>query len=108
MIAPTLTRDGFSSATDEALMGAITDRDENALAALYQRHGQTLRSIIETVIHEQAEAEDVLQETLLQIWTQAQNYAPKVGKPLGGLTPITRRGAIARLRRRQAYTRLKD
>src|SRR5437016_13390367 len=103
MIAPTLTRDGFSSATDEALMGAITNRDENALQALYQRHGETLRSIIESVIHEQAEAEDVLQETLLQIWKQAQNYAPRVGKPLGWLTTITRRRAIDRLRRRKAY-----
>ena len=89
-------------------MGAITHRDENALAALYQRHGETLRSIIESVIHEQAEAEDVLQETLLQIWKQAANYAPRVGKPLGWLTTITRRRAIDRLRRRQAYVRVKD
>src|SRR5438128_12606715 len=108
MIAPTLTTEGFTSATDEALMGAITNRNENALAALYQRHGETLRSIIESVIHEQAEAEDVLQETLLQIWKQAQNYAPKVGQPLGWLTTITRRRAIDRLRRRQAYIRVKD
>ena len=108
MIAPTLTTEGFSSATDEALMGAITNRNESALAALYQRHGETLRSIIESVIHEQAEAEDVLQETLLQIWKQAQNYAPRVGKPLGWLTTITRRRAIDLLRRRQAYVRVKD
>jgi RNA polymerase sigma-70 factor, ECF subfamily len=106
MIEPTLT--DFRFATDEAIMGAITDRDESALAALYQRHGDTLRSIIESVIHEQAEAEDVLQETLLQVWKQARNYAPRVGKPLGWLTTITRRRAIDRLRRRQAYIRVKD
>ena len=99
---------GFSSASDEAIMGAITDHHEEALAALYARYGDTLRSIIESVIHEQAEAEDVLQETLLQIWKQARNYAPKVGKPLGWLTTITRRRAIDRLRRRQAYIRVKD
>jgi RNA polymerase sigma-70 factor (ECF subfamily) len=98
----------FSAASDEAIMGAITDRNENALAALYERHGDTLRSIIEGVIHEQAEAEDVLQETLLQVWKQARNYAPRVGKPLGWLTTITRRRAIDRLRRRQAYVRVKD
>ena len=56
MIEPTLETDGFRSASDEAIMGAITDRDESALAALYERHGDTLRSIIESVIHEQAEA----------------------------------------------------
>jgi RNA polymerase sigma-70 factor (ECF subfamily) len=108
MIEPTLQHNGFSTASDEAIMGAITERDETALAALYERHGDTLRSIIESVIHEQAEAEDVLQETLLQVWKQARNYAPRVGKPLGWLTTITRRRAIDRLRRRQAYIRVKD
>lgn len=108
MIQPTLEKNGFSSATDEAIMGAITEQDEDALAALYERHGDTLRSIIESVIHEKAEAEDVLQETLLQVWKQARNYAPRVGKPLGWLTTITRRRAIDRLRRRQAYLRVKD
>ncbi len=108
MIAPTALQDDFRSASDEAIMGAITERDEKALAALYERHGDTLRSIIESVIHEQAEAEDVLQETLLQVWKQARNYAPRVGKPLGWLTTITRRRAIDRLRRRQAYIRVKD
>src|SRR5947207_13369600 len=107
MIKPTQDSRSFSAATDEALMGAITDRNENALEALYQRHGQTLRSIIESVIHEQAEAEAVLQETLLQIWKQAQNYAPRAGKPLGWLTTITRRRAIDRLRPPPAYIRAK-
>jgi RNA polymerase sigma-70 factor (ECF subfamily) len=107
MIEPTLQH-RFSTASDEMIMGAITEQDETALAALYERHGDTLRSIIESVIHEQAEAEDVLQETLLQVWKQAKNYAPRVGKPLGWLTTITRRRAIDRLRRRQAYIRVKD
>ena len=108
MMEATLLPGDFSAASDEAIMGAITDRDENALAALYERHGDTLRSIIEGVIHEHAEAEEVLQETLLQVWKQARNYAPRVGKPLGWLTTITRRRAIDRLRRRQAYIRVKD
>ena len=67
MIEPNQDVGSFSAATDEALMGAITNRDENALEALYQRHGETLRSIIESVIHEQAEAEDVLQETFVAL-----------------------------------------
>ena len=108
MMEAALLSSDFRAASDEAIMGAITDRDENALTALYERHGDTLRSIIDGVIHEQAEAEDVLQETLLQVWRQARNYAPRVGKPLGWLTTITRRRAIDRLRRRQAYIRVKD
>lgn len=108
MMEPPVSQSDFNAASDEVIMGAITERDESALTALYERHGDTLRSIIESVIHEQAEAEDVLQETLLQVWKQARNYAPRVGKPLGWLTTITRRRAIDRLRRRQAYIRVKD
>jgi RNA polymerase sigma-70 factor (ECF subfamily) len=108
MMEAGVLQNDFKTASDEAIMGAISDRDEKALATLYERHGDTLRSIIESVIHEQAEAEDVLQETLLQVWKQARNYAPRVGKPLGWLTTITRRRAIDRLRRRQAYTRVRD
>lgn len=108
MMEAALLPGDFTAASDEAIMGAITDRDESALAALYERHGDTLRSIIEGVIHEQAEAEDVLQEIFLQVWKQARNYAPRVGKPLGWLSTITRRRAIDRLRRRQAYIRVKD
>lgn len=107
MIRPEIDCSGDAS-TDEALMAAIAARDQDALAALHDRHGETLRAIIESVIHEPTEAEDVLQETLLQIWKQAANYAPRVGKPLGWLTTITRRRAIDRLRRRQAYGRAKD
>jgi RNA polymerase sigma-70 factor (ECF subfamily) len=108
MMEAALLQNDLTAASDETIMGAITNRDESALAALYERHGDTLRSIIEGVIHEHAETEDVLQETLLQVWKQARNYAPRVGKPLGWLTTITRRRAIDRLRRRQAYSRVKD
>ncbi|MDQ2868187.1 MAG: sigma-70 family RNA polymerase sigma factor [Verrucomicrobiota bacterium] len=107
MIRPEIDFAGDAT-TDEALMSAISARDEDALAVLYDRHGETLLAIIMSVIHEPTEAEDVLQETLLQIWKQAANYAPRVGKPLGWLTTITRRRAIDRLRRRHAYGRAKD
>jgi len=102
MIAPTLNTDGFSSATDEALMGAITDRNENALAALYQRHGETLRSIIESVIHEQAEAEDVLQEGFLKVFRHLHQY--KFQGELGGwIRQIMVNTAINYLKKNSRY-----
>ena len=60
------------------------------------------------VVHEDAEADDVLQEIFLQIWKEAANYSPQAGKPLGWVVTITRRRAIDRLRRRQAYSRARD
>ncbi|HEY2800314.1 MAG TPA: sigma-70 family RNA polymerase sigma factor [Chthoniobacterales bacterium] len=108
MIQPTLDLAPLSAASDEALMKAITNRKQTALRELYNRYGKTLKSVVVHVVHEDAEADDVLQETFLQIWKDAANYSPTAGKPLGWVVTLARRRAIDRLRRRQAYCRAKD
>jgi RNA polymerase sigma-70 factor, ECF subfamily len=108
MIGSTLDQPGVSSTPDEALMRAISRRRDDALAELYERHGKRLRATIDGVVHEGAEADDVLQEIFLQIWEEAGRYSPKAGKPLGWMVTIARRRAIDRLRRRQAYSRVRE
>jgi RNA polymerase sigma-70 factor, ECF subfamily len=108
MIDSTLDQLGASSTPDEALMKAVSRRRHDALAALYDRHGKRLRATIDGVVHEGAEADDVLQEIFLQIWDEAGHYSPKAGKPLGWMVTIARRRAIDRLRRRQAYSRVRE
>src|SRR5882672_10098085 len=108
MIGSTLDQPGISSVPDEALMKAVSRRRYDALAELYDRHGKRLRATIDGVVHEEAEADDVLQEIFIQIWTEAGRYKPKAGKPLGWMVTIARRRAIDRLRRRQAYSRARE
>ncbi len=94
--------------SDEALMQDITDGRHDAIGSLYQRHGATLKKVIYQVLHDEAEADDVLQECLMQVWREAVHYSAKLGRPLGWLLTIARRRAIDRLRRRQAYTHAKE
>jgi RNA polymerase sigma-70 factor, ECF subfamily len=108
MIGSTLDEPGVSSAPDEALMKAVSRRRHDALAELYDRYGKRLRATIDGVVHEEAEADDVLQEIFIQIWEEAGRYSPKAGKPLGWMVTIARRRAIDRLRRRQAYSRVRE
>jgi RNA polymerase sigma-70 factor, ECF subfamily len=108
MIGAALDQSGVTSAPDEALMKDISCRHPAALTELYGRHGQRLKAMIESVVHEEAEADDVLQEILLQIWKDADHYSPGTGKPLGWMVTIARRRAIDRLRRRQAYSRARE
>jgi RNA polymerase sigma-70 factor, ECF subfamily len=108
MIQPQIDTSGLDDASDERLMEAITDRHQVALRTLYERYGKTLKSVITRVVHEETEADDVLQEIFLQIWKEAANYSPKAGRPLGWVVTLARRRAIDRLRRRQAYCRAKD
>ncbi|MEY2544936.1 MAG: polymerase sigma-70 factor, subfamily [Verrucomicrobiota bacterium] len=108
MIKPTLEYGALSKASDESLMSAITRRKQSALNELYNRYGTRLRSVIGNVVHEEADADDVLQEIMLQIWKEADHYSPTAGKPLGWVVTLARRRAIDRVRRRQAYCRAKD
>jgi len=103
-----LAEAGLAEVSDETLMKAITDRHQTALRELYDRYGKTVKAVVVRVVHEEAEADDVLQEIFLQIWKEAENYSPKAGRPLGWVVTLARRRAIDRLRRRQAYCRAKD
>ena len=93
---------------DETLMQKITQRHQPALKELYSRYAHSLRALIGSVVHEESEADDVLQESFLQIWREAHNYSPKAGKPLGWVITIARRRAIDRVRRRDSYRRAKQ
>jgi len=95
MIGSILDQPGVSSAPDdEALMKAVSRQRYDALAELYDRHGKRLRATIDGVVHEEAEADDVLQEIFIQIWEEAARYSPQAGKPLGWMVTIARRRVV--------------
>jgi RNA polymerase sigma-70 factor, ECF subfamily len=108
MIRPNLEYGAATEVSDESLMQAISHRKQKALNELFQRYGTRVKSIIGNVVHEEADTDDVLQETMLQIWKEAGHYSAKVGRPLGWMVTLARRRAIDRVRRRQAYSRAKD
>ena len=107
-IIPQIDRADGSFLCDEMLMQAITQRRQQALKELYSRYSRSLRALIGSVVHEESEADDVLQESFLQIWREAHHYSPKAGKPLGWVITIARRRAIDRVRRRDSYRRAKQ
>lgn len=96
------------AADDAETMRAIAACEPHALAQLYDRYSCILKALIIRVVHDEAEAEDLLQEIFMQIWRQAKNYSPKKGQALGWIVTLTRRRAIDRLRKRQAYQRATD
>jgi RNA polymerase sigma-70 factor (ECF subfamily) len=108
MISTNSDYDAVSGASDESLMQAITDRNQSALTELYSRYGGRLKSMIGTVVHEEGEADDVLQDIMIQVWGESKKYSAKAGRPLGWISTVARRRAIDRVRRRQAYGRAKE
>jgi len=94
--------------SDLDLMHSIQAEDPDALAQLYDRYNGILKALILRVIHNEAEAEDLLQEIFMEIWNQAKNFSAQKGKPLGWMVTLARRRAIDGLRKKQAYTRAEE
>ena len=94
--------------TDFELMEAIQKEDPEALSLLYDRYSGILKALILRVIHNDAEADDLLQEIFMEIWNQAKNFSPQKGKPLGWMVTLARRRAIDGLRKKQAYARAEE
>src|SRR5439155_11722770 len=80
--------------TDLQLMHGIQAEDPDALSLLYDRYNGILKALILRVIHNEAEADDLLQEIFMEIWNQAKNFSAQKGKPLGWMVTLARRRAI--------------
>ncbi|HXM74608.1 MAG TPA: sigma-70 family RNA polymerase sigma factor [Chthoniobacterales bacterium] len=91
--------------SDAELMLGIQAEEPEALSQLYDRYSGILKALILRVIHNEAEADDLLQEVFMEIWNQAKNFSSKKGKPLGWMVTLARRRAIDGLRKKQAYLR---
>jgi len=94
--------------TDFELMKGIQAGDADALSQLYDRYNGILKALILRVIHNEAEADDLLQEIFMEIWNQAKNFSEQKGKPLGWMVTLARRRAIDGLRKKQAYARAEE
>ena len=73
-------------------------RDERALALLYDRHSRLVYSVAVRILRTPLDAEEVLQETFVRVWSRADSYAPALGSPVAWLTRIARNLAIDRIR----------
>ena len=87
---------------DLALLQRIVARDERAVAELYDRHSRLVFSVIRRILRSQSDAEDVLQETFVRVWSRADTYDAALGSPATWLTRIARNRAVDRLRAQRA------
>lgn len=83
---------------DKELVQAIVDRQEAAVAELYDRFSGMLQALSQRVLGDPADAEEILQETFLQVWNQAERYDPRRSSVSTWLVLIARSRAIDRLR----------
>jgi RNA polymerase sigma-70 factor (ECF subfamily) len=83
---------------DIVLIDRIVAREERAVADLYDRHCRLLFGLIMRILRDRREAEEVLQEVFVLVWTRAHTYNVALGPPAAWLVRIARNRAIDRLR----------
>jgi RNA polymerase sigma-70 factor (ECF subfamily) len=82
--------------------------DEGAFAIFYDRFAPGVFSMIYTILRDQKESEDVLQEAFLQMWKRTATYDSARSSLFTWAVMISRHKAIDRLRARQRQSRLID
>lgn len=93
-----------SEEPDNELLDLYMDRmarqDKNALAEIYGLTKIPVFGLALSILKNAADAEDVLHDTYLQIYSAAGQYSSK-GKPLAWILTITRNLSLMKIRERQ-------
>ena len=83
---------------DQSCVERMRAGDSRALEELYDRHNGLLYSVVMRVVKRPADAEEVLQESWLQIWRGAATYNAARGTVGAWLVTVARSRAIDRIR----------
>jgi RNA polymerase sigma-70 factor, ECF subfamily len=86
---------------DLSLLQRIAARDTAAVAELYDRHRRLLFGLILRIVRDRGEAEEILQEAFVRVWTRAERYDARMGGPLPWIVRVARNCALDRLRARR-------
>lgn len=93
---------------DAALLRQIAAGDRVAFAEFYDRHATLMFSVASKILNNATEAEDVLQETFLQIWEKAASFDARLGKASSWVVILVRNKSIDRVRASQRRSRLAE
>jgi RNA polymerase sigma-70 factor, ECF subfamily len=86
--------------SDWSLLARVVQKDEAALAALYDRYSGLVYSEASRILRDKGAAEEILQDIFYQVWRTAENFDPQRGSLPGWLVVVARNRAISKLRRR--------
>jgi RNA polymerase sigma-70 factor (ECF subfamily) len=78
--------------------------DQSAFEQLYRMTSSHLYGVAMRILRESAAAEEVLQESFVNVWHHAGSYVAARSQPLTWLTSIVRNRCLDRLRKRDVET----
>jgi RNA polymerase sigma-70 factor (ECF subfamily) len=94
-----------SALSDAQLVVAIGRFREDALAEVYRRHGGAIYGLARRVTGDSSEAEDVVQEVILRLWSRPDAFDPARGSLRSFLLAQSHGRAVDAVRSRAARQR---
>lgn len=88
----------------QELIGAVSRGDRCAFDGLYDKVAAPVFGLIRTVLRDPAQAEEVTQEVLVEIWRTAARYDSSKGTVMAWVSTMAHRRAIDRVRSEQKAT----
>jgi RNA polymerase sigma-70 factor (ECF subfamily) len=88
--------------SDAELMSRVAAKDRGAFGDLYDRYAARAFGMILHVVRNRTDAEDVLQETFLQVWNHAGRFDAARSSVEGWVILLARSRALDRVRRQVA------
>lgn len=88
----------MSTLIEKHIVSLLAEKDDRAIALLYEHYGDTLFGVAHKVVKDDDLAQDVLQESFIKIWKKADSYDATKAKLFTWLFRITRNTAIDKLR----------
>lgn len=85
-------------ARDRDLLARIARGDVKALRSLYDQHAARALGVARRILKDRSEAEDIVQETFLELWRRAATYDHDRAGASAWIITIARSRAIDRLR----------
>jgi RNA polymerase sigma-70 factor (ECF subfamily) len=86
------------------LLTRVARGDEAAFAALYDELAPRVLGLCRRILRDPAQAEEVAQEALVEVWRTAGRYDPARGSAPSWVLTIAHRRAVDRVRSEQAST----
>ncbi|BAO74573.1 RNA polymerase sigma factor [Winogradskyella sp. PG-2] len=65
---------------DTTLIQDLKNKDERALALLYDKYSGAIYSVILKMIHDEGKAQNLLQDTFMTVWDKAESYDEDKGR----------------------------
>jgi RNA polymerase sigma-70 factor (ECF subfamily) len=97
-----------SHESDESLLGRVGEKDQRAMASLFDRYGGLVYSVALRVLRDSGRAEDLLQDVFFQLWRSPGSFLSSRGSLGAWLLVVTRNRAIDVLRRRRPMESVDD